>query len=169
VIVNVARLRKNEGASERFFFSKDFLSLDLGQDTFAFRSPLNVQIDAVNTGKTIVVSGKVETALNVNCSLCLKEFPYNLEFNFEDEWIPLEYVSEDLDETALIFEKDEFSLDDRIREHLLLHLPMKFTCSSDCKGLCPKCGADRNLKDCGCSNEEIDPRFEVLSRWNKGV
>lgn len=167
--VNVARLRKNEGGSEKFFFSKDFPLLDLGRDTFASRSPLNVQIDAVNTGKTLLVSGKAETVLTVSCSLCLKEFPYNLEFNFEDEWIPLEYVSEGQDDAALIFEKDEFSLDDRITELLLLHLPMKFTCSPDCKGLCPKCGADRNLKDCSCSNDEIDPRFEVLSRWNKGV
>jgi transcription initiation factor IIE alpha subunit len=30
---------------------------------------------------------------------------------------------------------------------------------------CPKCGADLNQGDCGCDNEEIDPRWEKLKNF----
>ena len=29
-------------------------------------------------------------------------------------------------------------------------LPQSLVCKDDCKGLCPRCGADRNETDCGC-------------------
>ena len=38
----------------------------------------------------------------------------------------------------------------------------KYLCSEDCKGLCQHCGADLNEGDCGCSQENIDPRWAAL-------
>ena len=40
-------------------------------------------------------------------------------------------------------------------------LPSKFLCDDDCKGLCPKCGANLNEGPCECK-KDIDPRFEAL-------
>ena len=34
---------------------------------------------------------------------------------------------------------------------LLLLLEGVMLCGDDCKGLCPQCGADRNISGCGCS------------------
>ena len=34
------------------------------------------------------------------------------------------------------------------REVLLLELPMAPLCRDDCRGLCPVCGADRNVEIC---------------------
>jgi len=169
VRINVAQLRRTEGGSERYQFSEIFAPIEMGKDMLVFHTPLEVQINLINTGKSLLVSGQANTRLAVNCSRCLREFLYNLDFEFEDEWIPAEFSSPDQEETALIFEKDEFSIDERILEHLFLHLPMRFVCSPDCKGLCVKCGADRNNTECNCTNEDIDPRLEILSKWNKGV
>ena len=36
-------------------------------------------------------------------------------------------------------------------------------CSEDCKGLCPRCGADLNLGPCSCK-KETDPRLAVLAK-----
>lgn len=167
--VNVAQLRRTEGGSERFSFSEILPPLELGKDRLVFQSPLELQLDVLNTGKSLLVKGKGSTKTAVDCSRCLKEFIYDLDFEFDDEWIPSEFSSEDEDPTALFFEKDEFEIDERINEHLILHLPMRFICSPDCKGLCVKCGVDRNITECDCTNEDIDPRLEILSKWNKGV
>jgi uncharacterized protein len=70
---------------------------------------------------------------------------------------------------AFVFDKDEFSIDERIQEHILLHLPMRFICSDSCQGLCPQCGTDLNLNSCTCVDSDIDPRLAILSKWNKGV
>ena len=48
------------------------------------------------------------------------------------------------------------------RRSILFSLPMKVVCSEDCKGLCQHCGADLNEGDCGCSQENIDPRWAAL-------
>lgn len=167
--VNVTPLRRTEGASGRFLFRENIPPLQLGSEEYQFLQPLNVQIDVTNSGKSLLVRGKVDSQLAVNCSRCLKEFPYELEFAFEDEWLPVEFASEDEEESTFLFEKDEFDITERILEHILLHIPMKFSCSEDCQGLCPKCGADRNLSPCACSDEKHDPRLEILTKWNKGV
>ena len=50
-----------------------------------------------------------------------------------------------------------------------MNLPGRFLCSEDCKGLCPKCGADLNLGDCGCDKEDIDPRWADLQKIMKDM
>lgn len=39
---------------------------------------------------------------------------------------------------------------------------MTYLCKEDCKGLCPHCGADRNVTECDCESRQIDPRFAAL-------
>jgi uncharacterized protein len=43
-----------------------------------------------------------------------------------------------------------------------LNLPEQVFCREDCRGLCAKCGANRNATDCGCEEKEIDPRWAGL-------
>jgi uncharacterized protein len=169
VKVNVARLRRTEGSSERYEFHEKFPSLQFGNEEYLFQTPLDVQIDVVNTGKSLLVNGKISAVITVNCSRCLGEFPFHLNFDFEDEWLPRELAELDSEGNALIFEKDEFCIDDRIFEQIFLHLPMRFICSETCRGLCPKCGADLNKGACACTGEDVDPRLAILSKWNKGV
>lgn len=169
MIINVFHLRHTEGASKTFIFSEEFSPLQLGTDEYAFVEPVGVTLDIENIGKSLIVRGKIALAIAVNCSRCLKLFTHRSELTFEDEWFPAEFASEAVDESAFIFDKDEFAINDRIIEHIVVQLPMKFLCSEDCKGLCLTCGADLNTDACSCISEDIDPRFEILSKWNKGV
>ena len=43
----------------------------------------------------------------------------------------------------------------------ILALPLVIRCREDCAGLCPQCGADRNLVACGCEPPK-DARWERL-------
>lgn len=58
---------------------------------------------------------------------------------------------------------DVIDLRPAIREQWLLEVPAFSECRPDCKGLCPKCGADLNAGACGCA-PEIDPRWEALRK-----
>jgi uncharacterized protein len=57
----------------------------------------------------------------------------------------------------------QYDLDLRpaIREQWLLAAPALVECREDCKGLCPKCGADLNAGDCSCAPVR-DPRWDAL-------
>ena len=62
------------------------------------------------------------------------------------------------------FDGDQADLDDILTTAVVLNMDSKLLCSEDCKGLCPKCGADLNLGPCGCK-PEMDPRLAVLQQF----
>jgi uncharacterized protein len=55
------------------------------------------------------------------------------------------------------------ALEDVLREQVLLALPARALCKPDCKGLCARCGANRNLQPCSCDAGPSDPRWEALA------
>ena len=61
------------------------------------------------------------------------------------------------------YQKDSLSLEDVLREQVLLSLPVKTLCKPDCKGLCPRCGENRNIQACSCEEGPSDPRWQALS------
>ena len=69
--------------------------------------------------------------------------------------------NEENDELILV-ENDRLDLKELVLSDLLLNLPMKHLCREDCKGLCPKCGANLNEGECGCNRKPVDPRFAAL-------
>jgi uncharacterized protein len=90
----------------------------------------------VNNG--ILLNGSVKIELRARCGRCLKEFPYEL-------------VN---DSICHFYEGPggaELDITDDIREDALILLPQNFTCSEDCRGLCPNCGRDLNEETCACS------------------
>ena len=61
------------------------------------------------------------------------------------------------------YQGDSLLLEDVLREQVLLSLPVRTLCKPDCKGLCPRCGKNRNLEACSCEEGPTDPRWEALS------
>jgi uncharacterized protein len=61
------------------------------------------------------------------------------------------------------YQGDSLLLEDVLREQVLLSLPARTLCKPDCKGLCPRCGKNRNLEACTCEEGPSDPRWEALS------
>ena len=74
------------------------------------------------------------------------------------DFVPKGHVSRFIVELV----RESLDLKEIIREQILLNLPEQVFCTPDCKGLCPKCGANRNLIDCNCNETEIDPRWAAL-------
>lgn len=52
-------------------------------------------------------------------------------------------------------------LTEPLREEVLLAVPQFVECRSDCKGLCPRCGANLNDGPCTCPSP-ADPRWDAL-------
>jgi len=58
-------------------------------------------------------------------------------------------------------------LSQAVREELILAVPQFVECRDDCRGLCPRCGADLNAGPCSCQ-PEVDPRWAALTKLRKG-
>ncbi len=69
------------------------------------------------------------------------------------------------DETEIgFFDGEGLFLADVLKEQVLLALPLKVICRSDCRGLCPSCGANLNHEECRCETHATDPRLAPLAR-----
>ena len=52
---------------------------------------------------------------------------------------------------------------EEIRQTLLLAVPTQPYCRPDCRGLCPRCGCNRNEQECGCAAAPPS-RFKITTR-----
>jgi len=71
----------------------------------------------------------------------------------------LELSRGDLD--VLYYDELVVPFDSLVEEQVQLELPLKALCRDDCRGLCPMCGADRNLAPCACK-PPADERWRTL-------
>ncbi len=144
-------------------------ALEWRGEAIPFVGPVRGWVRLQMVGERLVVKGEVHALLELACGRCLEPFPYGVDVEFMDEYLPMEVLEQEGDEVELSDEEVDLAfygetvlLEDLYLEKLYLSLPMKPLCSGDCKGLCPYCGSNLNLGPCGCSPEEIDPRWEVL-------
>ncbi len=163
--VNVAKVRYSEGESILFDLVEEFSSFDLGSEALSFHAPVHVQLQVNKTNRAMLVYGNIQTELEATCGRCLETYVCPLSLSFHDEWVFRAQATEDLLESALLLDKDEVDITERIFEQIVLALPMKFICSAECQGLCSVCGANRNLTSCHCGEDDINPRFAALGQW----
>lgn len=93
------------------------------------------------------------------CDSCLNNFVKDIKFEMS------EIFSKSVIEDGVwsFSSKDNIIyLKDAIRANMCINLPMRTLCSSDCKGLCFKCGQNLNEEDCGCDRGYINPQFEEI-------
>jgi DUF177 domain-containing protein len=126
-------------------------SLELPAETWP--APFGVTIDVDRIGDRFDVAAHVVGESDEECARCLRRFRFPLEVVVrlyadklsaggprEDE------LSED--EGFVLHDGRRLDLDTSVREAALLARPMVPLCRPDCRGLCPRCGADWNEGPC---------------------
>jgi uncharacterized protein len=163
---NVAQLLREEvGARREYSFDEAALPLDA--ETMLRKVIGRVRFTRTASG----VLGDVEAQgmIEMPCIRCLNPSTQVIVVRFRDEFhskievntgLPLPEPQED--DPFYITENHLVDLEEAIREYGLIELPMQSLCRPDCKGICPTCGADRNIEECRCQEEETDDRFAAL-------
>jgi uncharacterized protein len=112
--------------------------------------------------------------VELECSRCLERFECTISSDFYLNLVPdgAEFgvgESEVSEESASLFFASEGRADlaQIAAEQVNLGLPLKPVCREDCKGLCPTCGVNRNRIECGCRDEDVDPRLAPLLDFKK--
>ena len=141
----------------------------LSRVDFDFEGLLQAEASISRAGQSVLVNGKVETTLRLQCVRCLKEFLYPLTSSFELTLHPsreapsgeeTELAGEDMESS--FFEGGEIHLSEVACEQIFLEIPIQPLCQDGCKGLCPICGGDLNLSSCKCVKQEIHSGFSAL-------
>jgi uncharacterized protein len=146
-------------------------SLGFQEVKFRQAGPLAANAEAELAGKEIRVRGHISGALEAACDRCLEQLRIPVEIDFDLPYRPMEEIAREeeveVGEDELMvgfFPGDGVNLADVVREQVLLSVPMKIVCRPDCQGLCPECGVNRNIKQCGCSSQHEDSPFAFLKK-----
>jgi uncharacterized protein len=118
----------------------------------------------------IRLKGRFAGNFQVPCARCIEpvEIPLAAEFDLifrpigADAGAPERSITASETEIGY-YQKDSLLLEDVLREQVLLSLPVRTLCKPDCKGLCPRCGANRNTQPCSCDEGPADPGWEALT------
>src|SRR5262249_50066331 len=122
-----------------------------------------------NTLGEIRVRGHVSGKMEAECDRCLEPASFPLDSGFELFYRPVDTAPEheetridDGESEIAFYEGDGVQLEDVLREHILLTLPMQKVCSDVCRGICPVCGENRNRVSCDCPSKPLDNRWSAL-------
>ena len=106
----------------------------------------------------IYVSGSVAGRMAIRCARCLKELDQDFDVEMKELFVR-ELGPEDDYGLA-----EDLTLDPEpmVRDAVVLAMPFSPLCKPDCLGLCERCGGDRNLGECTCTEPPADPRWAGL-------
>ena len=121
----------------------------------SFLEPARFEVTLTNTGEGIVATGTAEATVRTPCVRCLREFELPVTGEVEgfyifpghDDQMPEEQEFEHIAEDCSV------DIEPAVAQCIVVDLPFAPVHDADCKGICPVCGADRNLEACACSGE----------------
>lgn len=115
----------------------DPIGLDLNTDVMSFPAAIALDAEAWHSDGEMTVQTHLEGERRFTCSKCNEPFNNLFEKDFT-----LHYDVKGL---------ESISIEQDVRDELLLELPIRVLCRPDCRGLCEHCGANLNNGPCGCA------------------
>ncbi len=162
LVISLPRLERERTLEIRGELPPDYPGWE-GTD-LRFSTPLSVlgQARWISSGE-VVVHLFLRGALDQECRRCLAPVAGELEIEVDFLFAPRGEGDDEDDEVRPLPEAErELDLTDPIREEVVLSEPRFPLCRPDCRGLCPRCGANLNDEQCQCSVEDSDPRWDTL-------
>lgn len=107
-------------------------------------------------------SGRMSGEVDTECRRCLT--PTRAAVDEELHLLFADASDEESDDSDVYLLEPRATMVDlrpALREQWLLAVPGFALCREECRGLCPKCGADLNQGPCGCA-PDVDPRWAAL-------
>lgn len=165
MIVDLRRLEDKSGreSAEQVVAFTDAFGTDREIDC-------RVDLSYERSGGAYYFHGKLAGEFKTQCHRCLDEVTCPVTGDFDavvrkgsDRVGETESEDGAADVITLSLNEYEVSFEQHIVENLIVNVPMQILCKTDCKGLCPQCGINRNRESCKCAAEE-DPRWDALRK-----
>lgn len=166
-VISVADLINRPGASRQIDLA---LAVPDKIDTavVGIASPLRLVgvLESVVDG--VLVRGDVETTLHMACSRCLTAVSDSVRIDVAELFVDPGRAGDSDDAGAEegyeIRGSEDIVLETLLRDALAPNAPYQPRCRDDCEGLCVACGTDLNEAECGCSDQDFDPRWAPLAQ-----
>lgn len=162
MLLNLSDVLTSEGMEIREEIPLEMTCHENGKESFAIVSKSPVRLTVANEGTDRArLRAEAHLTFQASCDRCLADVPVTMDLDFERLIVSPGTEDEEADDLSFM---DGFHLDVETLVHneILMNWPTKILCREDCQGICPVCGRNRNLGDCGCDTFVPDPRMAVI-------
>jgi uncharacterized protein len=152
------------------------LNARLGRGLREYRVAEGLEVETAyyRFGQELFFRGALRGEVQGTCARCAEEYTFMLETPFTFVLVPrptlggeeLQLSAEDM--ALSFYEGTEIDVTPLVHEQVILALPTRPLCREDCRGLCPRCGANLNAATCSCPADPSDPRLAVLRTLVRG-
>jgi uncharacterized protein len=115
-----------------------------------FPEPAHVELELRQADRMLAVEGTVDAHVHGQCDACLGDVDLQVHVDVEERLDPAHGRDVDPFGESNVLSGERLDVADLAQQSVLSALPMGLRCSSDCRGLCPVCGANRNAGECSC-------------------
>ncbi len=164
---NVAGLLADDPGADRVL-EVDGARIDLGDD-LRLAEPLAGRVRLVRTNRGILANADLRTALDLECSRCLRQVVFPVDIRFQEEYLPAldlttgrPLPTDEEPDIGRLTDHHELDLEPSVRDAILLAEPIAPLCRPDCPGLCIVCGERLDEGSHDHPVDDIDPRLEAL-------
>jgi uncharacterized protein len=147
--------------------------------------PPRFEVETYRMGADVYLEGSLSGAVELRCGRCTRGYRQVLGERFRLVLEPAGARVPSDPEGAAALARDGLWLSDELeagcfrgpvvnlggffREVLALALPVQPLCREDCRGLCPRCGIDRNEETCACEEGARRSPFAALAALRPGA
>jgi len=126
--------------------------------------PVRLTGEVAGVVEGLLVRGCLHVRLDAQCARCLVELKQDVSSDvaelFSDPRTDL--GPENAVEEGYEIVDGTIDLDTLVRDALVPAVPYQLLCDAACRGLCPRCGSNRNEVDCACPEPAADSRWAAL-------
>ena len=137
-----------EGVLEELETEYNPAKLDLEFVDFHYLKPVAVNGTAERIKQTVTFRGLMTSQIDQTCARCLEHVQSTVSTPFD--------LSYDIHGMETIDTTND------LRDLLILGHPDQFLCTTNCRGICARCGANLNRESCRCQSSS-----EISATWDR--
>lgn len=142
------------GGSLHISDTLDMTELVVGDVRFQMVEAPAFDVTVSNAGEAFVAMGSITARAATSCVRCLREFETTIPGEVDGLWARSGFETADDDEPPPMVDHEGWiDLEPALVAALVVEAPFAPLHDAECAGLCPTCGADLNLGQCGCGEK----------------
>lgn len=160
MIIDITKIILTKDKTQQYACSLSSDSIDYMHGSFPINNSKPFELSIVNEGgKNLTIRGNTGLDITIPCDRCLTDVDVPFDIVIDKTL----RISDDLlisdDGEITYINEGKLDVDRLLFDEILVDWPSKVLCKNDCKGICPKCGANLNTSPCDCDKSVIDPRM----------
>jgi uncharacterized protein len=171
VLINVSTLLQEPvGAARRYDVDHEAVAVPEDGDIGRWTQEISGSLRLIRSERGVLVMAELDLdPVTLECGRCLELFEAPMAVAFDEEYV---LPQDPVRGRPVPVEADEFRIDahrhldlsEAVRQYEQSALPLQPLCRPDCRGLCPQCGQNLNVTDCGHAAARGDDRWSALAR-----